>query len=343
MSTIKRISILPYTYGVGGPASFRQRFSTGLAKHGISVADDLEDPGIDAVLLISGWRELGKLRALKKRGVPIVQRLDGTNWIHRRTSLNPRYWLKAEYGNLLMNYTRLHLADHIVYQSGFVRRRWEEVYRPANIPHSIIHNSVDLTEFTPDGIAHPKTGGRQRIMVVEGSFTGGHDIGLRLVLDLADGLQVRHGIPVEVCVAGRVPEDLQEKWSTYAQVPIEWLGIIPREQIPLWDRSAALLFSAELNPACPNAVIEALACGLPVLGYDTGSLSELVTTGAGKVVPFNGNPWKLELPGTDQLVDAAAEIIRNQPAYRAGARQRAEAAFSLDQMVAQYVEVFQSV
>ena len=27
MSTIKRLAILPYTYGVGGPASFRQRKS----------------------------------------------------------------------------------------------------------------------------------------------------------------------------------------------------------------------------------------------------------------------------------------------------------------------------
>ncbi|MEJ2758852.1 MAG: glycosyltransferase family 4 protein, partial [Anaerolineales bacterium] len=263
--------------------------------------------------------------------------------IHRRTSLNPRYWLKAEYGNLLMNYTRLHLADRIIYQSEFVRRRWEELSRPAHVPHRIIYNSVDLDDFTPDGIAQQTNGGRQRIMVVEGSFTGGHDIGLRLVLDLADGLQVKHGIPTEVSVAGRVPEDLQEKWNNYAQVPVEWLGIIPREQIPLWDRSAALLFSAELNPACPNAVIEALACGLPVLGYDTGSLSELVTPEAGKVVPYDGNPWKLELPGTDQLIDAAAEIIQNKDIYRAGARQRAEAAFDLDQMVAQYVEVLQSV
>lgn len=341
MSNLQRISILPYTYGVGGPASFRQRFSAGLAQHGISVADDLDDPAIDAVLLISGWREIGKLRQLKKRGIPIVQRLDGINWIHRRTSLNPRYWAKAEYGNLLMNYTRMHLADHIIYQSQFVRRRWENTYRPAQVPNTIIYNSVDLKEFTPEGDAHPAE--RTRIMVVEGSFTGGHDIGIKLVLDLADGVQRKNRSPVEVCVAGRVPEALRQKWDAYAKVPVTWLGIVPREQIPLWDRSAALLFSAELNPACPNAVIEALACGLPVLGYATGSLAELVTPPAGKVVPYNGNPWKLELPGTEQLVNAAIEIMQNQAAYRAGARQRAEEAFSLDQMVAKYVEVLQSV
>ena len=66
MSKIKRLAILPYTSGVGGPASFRQRISAGLASHGISVADTLDEPGIDAVLVISSWRELGKLHRLKK-------------------------------------------------------------------------------------------------------------------------------------------------------------------------------------------------------------------------------------------------------------------------------------
>lgn len=342
MRKLDRISIMPYTYGVGGPASFRQRFTTGLASHGITVADGLDDPDVDAVLLISGWRQLGKLRRLKRAGVPIIQRLDGINWIHRQTRFRPRYYLKAEYGNWLMNFTRRQIASHIIYQSEFVRRRWEEVYGPAPVGDDVIYNSVDLDAFTPEGETEP-LGDRQRIMVVEGSFSGGHDLGLRVVLDMAAGMQEKTGIPLEVMVAGRVPEAVRKQWEEYARVPVTWLGIVPRERIACLDRSAALLFSAELNPACPNSVIEALACGLPVVGYDTGSLAELVTGDAGRVVPFEGDPWKLEYPDIPPLIDAAAEILQDQARFRAGARQRAEEAFGLDRMVQRYVEVMQSL
>ncbi|MGD2026699.1 MAG: glycosyltransferase family 4 protein [Anaerolineales bacterium] len=342
MRKLKRISILPYIYGVGGPASFRQRFSSGLERHWIAVTADLDDISVDAVLLISGWRQLGKLRRLKRRGIPIIQRLDGINWIHRQTRFNPRYYLKAEYGNWLMRVTRRHLASHIIYQSQFVQRRWTEIYGTTQAQHDIIYNSVDLDEFSPHGETEPKRD-RQRIMVVEGSFSGGHDLGLRIVLEMAAGVKEKFGIPLEVVVAGRVPDGIQKKWESYAKVPVSWLGIVPRERIPLLNRSAALLFSAELNPACPNSVIEALACGLPVLGYQTGSLAELVTGDAGRVVPFQGDPWKLDYPEIAPLVDAAGEILQDQAHFRAGARQRAEEAFGLDKMVQRYVEVMQSI
>lgn len=342
MRKLKRISILPYTYGVGGPASFRQRFSTGLARYGIMVVDDLDDSKVDAVLLISGWRQLGKLRQLKRRGIPIIQRLDGINWIHRQTRFNPRYYLKAEYGNWLMRFTRRYLASHIIYQSNFVQRRWNQIYGPVPAPSDIIYNSVDLDDFSPHGETEPRRD-RQRIMVVEGSFSGGHDLGLRIVLEMAAGLKEKFEFPLEVVVAGRVPDGVRKKWDVYAKVPVSWLGIVPRERIPRLDRSAALLFSAELNPACPNSVIEALACGLPVLGYKTGSLAELVTGDAGRVVPFHGNPWELDYPELSPLVDAAGEILQDQPRFRAGARQRAEEAFGLDKMVQRYVKVMESI
>ncbi|MFZ7127842.1 MAG: glycosyltransferase, partial [Desulfobacterales bacterium] len=119
---------------------------------------------------------------------------------------------------------------------------------------------------------------------------------------------------------------------------ITWRGIVPREQIPAVDRSAHVLFSADLNAACPNSVIEALACGLPVVAYDTGALFELVQGGAGEVVPYGANHWQLEDPVIPPLGDACAKILLGNNAYRANARKRAEAAFDLDTMVDGYLK-----
>jgi glycosyltransferase involved in cell wall biosynthesis len=132
---------------------------------------------------------------------------------------------------------------------------------------------------------------------------------------------------------------LQAEWAAKSAVPLLWSGLLPREQIPALARSAHLLFSADVHPACPNSVIEALACGLPVISFDTGSLSELVTPQTGYIGPYGSNSWQLEPPDVAGLALGAENVLKNWPAFSLAARQRAESVFGLDQMVADYLEV----
>lgn len=339
MPQLKRICIFPSPRRVGGPASFLNKFSNGLQTRGIEVSFDLDDFPYDAILLISGSRHLGKLQRAVRRGIPIIQRLDGINWIHRLNRFSPRHYLKSEYGNLLLNYTRMNLADQIIYQSEFVARRWEQVYQPAPVSHQVIHNAVDLDVFSPNGPAD-RPNDRFRIMLVEGSFASGHDFGLKIAINLAHHLQANHQLPIELMVAGLVTPETQNHWSRFAKVPIHWLGIVSGENIPYFNRSAHLYFSAEINPPCPNSVIEALACGLPVVGYDTGSLLELVGVGdAGRIAAYGGDHWKLDAPDIHALAGAAAEVLAGQEKFRPAARAHAEAAFDLNVMVERYLEV----
>jgi len=64
-----------------------------------------------------------------------------------------------------------------------------------------------------------------------------------------------------------------------------------------------------------------------------------VVRDAGKIVPYGENPWQLSAPNIPLLVNAALEILESNEKFRAGARKRAEEAFSLDHMVNAYVEV----
>ena len=164
------------------------------------------------------------------------------------------------------------------------------------------------------------------------AYTGGTGSGKSY---LAEKLSEK--FPMEVVVAGKVDDATQRKLQS--KVPVKFLGTIPREKIPHLIRSSHLMYSAEVNPPCPNAVIEALACGLPVVGFDSGSLKELVTGDAGRIVPYGGNPWKLETPDISALAESAGQVLEKQSQFRAAARKRAEAEFGLDQMVDSYLKV----
>lgn len=326
---------MPRVEGPGGVTSFRLKFENGLRARGLEVTNDPSQPA-DAVLVLAGTRQLFSLRKARRSGVRIVQRLDGINWVHRARWAGLRYTLRAIYGNRNLAFIRARLADHIVYQSQFVRRWWEEWYRPTPVPSSVILNGTDLVRYTPHGL-HERPSGHYRLLVVEGSLVGGHDYGLLNAVALANGLSKR--LKIELMVAGRVDARTKDRLNYQSLFRLQFMDTVPREHIPWLMRSAHLLFSAEVNPPCPNSVIEALACGLPVVGFDTGSLAELVQGDVGRLVAYGGNPWRLEQPDIPALAAAAVDVLDDQQRFRTTARARAESVFDVEKMVDEYSEV----
>jgi glycosyltransferase involved in cell wall biosynthesis len=267
--------------------------------------------------------------------------------MHRRQRTGLRHFLRAEYGNWLLNLIRTRLAQHIVYQSSFSQTWWQRVYGSAPATTSVVYNGVDLAAYSADGTGvRPQE--RWRILMVEGSLMGGYEQGLESGMQLAAGLAgleaAASGRPVELMVAGRVSSGVkaaaQARVMEIARgrpVSIHWAGLVAPERIPELDRSAHLLFSSDVNAACPNSVIEALACGCPVVAYATGALPEMVTGESGRLAAYGGDPWKLEPPDHAGLVQAAQPILVQQDHFRAAARERAVERFSLDTMVEGYL------
>lgn len=347
-----RICIVPRLSGIGGMVSFQQKIIKGLKERGIDVCMDLQDEPYQAILVVGGTRHLLKLWRARNRGIPIIQRLDGLNWLYRQRWTGLRHYLRSEYGNRLLKIIRNQLADHIIYQSHFAQDWWEREYDIAPGTSSVVYNGVDLNTYTPHGTSSLPTN-YFRILLVEGNLMGGYEMGLEHAYNMAINLKSkmeartrRFNISeLELMVVGRVPPIQKKVWGQQISntkesndIRINFLGMVPPGQIPEIDRSAHLLYSADLNAACPNSVIESMACGTPVVAFNTGALPELVKEEGGITVPYGGNPWKLDSPNFSEISQAAYTILEDLKRYRKGARARAEAVFGLDMMVSGYLE-----
>jgi glycosyltransferase involved in cell wall biosynthesis len=260
------------------------------------------------------------------------------NWIHRKRRTGLRHYLRSELNNGLLAFIRRYLANGIVYQSNFARTWWQTVHGSGPAAARVIYNGVDLQVFNPAGEGKPPSG-HVRMLLVEGHLRGGYEQGLESAVNLIHFLNQSGELAIELRVVGDVPLSMQQRFSAVAGSQVEWAGIVPQESIPQIDRSAHLLFSADLNAACPNSVVEAMACGLPVVGFATGSLPELVEGDSGRVVPYGSNYWNLEHPDIAGLAGAVNEVLAGGVVFQQAARRRAEAAFNIDQMVEQYIQV----
>lgn len=106
------------------------------------------------------------------------------------------------------------------------------------------------------------------------------------------------------------------------------LGVKGREEVPpLMRGSDFLFFPSEFDP-CPNTVIEAMACGLPVLYHPSGGTVELVGDAG---VPFSGS-----------LEADVNRLLAERPALRERGLARARE-FSAERVAARYAEVMREL
>jgi len=330
------VCLLPRLEGVGGPASFQHRLKSALIDQGIEVHHNPLDPACAVILVSGGTRQIGAVWKARKNGVRVVQRLAQGNWVHRARFSGAGHFYRSVRNNLLLAYIRRYLADRVVYQSEFVRKFWCQRFGETTAQERVIYNGVDLNTFSPrDQPAAPQD--HIRIIVVEGNFGGGNEPYLENAIRLGEHVQELLPQPVELVLVGDIPQNLQNRWEQRTQLWINWMGVVDRDRIPEIDRSGHVLFSAELNAGCPNSVIEAIACGLPVVGFETGSLPELIADRAGIVVPYGANHWKLEPPDIKHLAGSVLDVLQHENQYRAAARHRAETMFDVNWMVEQYL------
>jgi glycosyltransferase involved in cell wall biosynthesis len=142
-------------------------------------------------------------------------------------------------------------------------------------------------------------------------------------------------------VSGRVPrsprlyriiEDLE------LENAVEFLGVLPREELPRWFSGAELFVLSSLQEGLGLAVLEAMSCGTPVVCTRCGGPEEIVEDGeTGRLVPNDDAEAFAEA-----VVDLLGDDARRREMGRA-AREHVLQHYAAEPVVDQFVAVFRQV
>lgn len=144
----------------------------------------------------------------------------------------------------------------------------------------VISNGIDTKRFKP----MDKNKTRRKLNIPIDSkillFVGNlvHVKGLSYLLDALHS--VRKHMPNILLVLvgdGILRAELQEQAKELGiETSVTFQGVRPHDEIPLWMNSCDLFCLPSLNEGCPNVILEALACGKPVVASNVGGIPELV-------------------------------------------------------------------
>ena len=266
------------------------------------------------------------LRLARRRGIPLVVNQDGVaypGWAGEATEgLNARYR------------RALQAADHVLFQSRFSKESSDLFLGEPGGRWEILYNAVDVREFSPAATV-PDDG---PVLLLGGDQTQAY----RLELALRTLARVLEGEPAaRLLVAGRLvspAEPLLDELRIRDRV--ELVGRYAQRDAPALIRRAHLLLHTKVKDPCPSAVIEAMACGLPVVYPASGGTAELVGDEAGVGVP-HPDSWEHDEPPTpDALAEAVEKVLAARPAYAVEARKRAVERFSLEPWLDRHEELF---
>jgi glycosyltransferase involved in cell wall biosynthesis len=233
------------------------------------------------------------------------------------------------------------LADFVVYQSEFCRESADRWLGPAPGRSEILFNPVNLDAFSPP--PEPLPPEPWRLLAA-----GTHHQSFR-VLGAIETLRLlrQAGRRATLTIAGEL------RWSSAAAevrdaLQRSGLGDAVELRPPFTQTGAAqllrsnhVLLHVKYHDPCPTMVIEALACGVPVIGSRTGGMPELLGDDGGELLDVPVTWDRSAYPTPEAIAGEVERIMASWSERSRAARARAECSFSADRWVQAHAELFQ--
>jgi glycosyltransferase involved in cell wall biosynthesis len=306
----------------GGTAKF-QRLATRFPNH---------QADFTLLYLSTTWlpRDLGPLVGLAaRRGIPVVLNQNGVAYPGFAGDATEA--LNKPYRRALL------AADHVFYQSEFSKLSADTFLGKPRGGWEILYNAVDVDHFTP--AREPPTGGPT--LLLGGDQTQEYRLELAL---RAFALVASDQPDARLLVTGRLASDpaplLAELDIADA---VEFAGRYTQLDAPTVIRRAHLMLHTKVKDPCPSAVIEAMACGLPVVYPASGGTVELVGADAGIGVPHADGWERDDPPQPEALAEAVVRVLEDRERYSLAARSRAVTRFALGPWLERHAQVFEEL
>ncbi len=211
-----------------------------------------------------------------------------------------------------------------------------ELARPAvpeHVPILQVPNWLDLERFRPDsGSGDALRQGPSVVLAAAADLSAYHK-GLDLLLDAVRSLAQ----PIRLQLMGDASRLPAGKLSLPPEVQVEWLGYAQTDlELIAFYRGADLLVHPARADNEPLVVTEAMACGLPVVGFQIGGVPELV----------GDTGWLADRPEGEALAEQLLRALERpqQLARRGGeARQRMVARLSPAATRERYLEIYAEI
>lgn len=221
-------------------------------------------------------------------------------------------------------------ADVVLSVSEYLANETRQIFAPSR-PIRVVPNFVDVARFRPA----PDALDEQRPIL-------GHLSNFRPVKRPLDVIRafarIRERRDARLWLIGDGPE-LPRCLALARELDVgpfvEPLGVIrdPESVLP----NLHLLLQPSGSESFGLAALEAMSCGVPVVGYRVGGLPEVVLDGeTGALVPFQD---------VDRLADRASELLADpsrRTNFARASRERAVALFSMERSVAIHEDVYRS-
>ncbi len=236
-----------------------------------------------------------------------------------------------------------HRAYHVFWQSDFSRRAADRFLGERHGAGEVLFNAIDTRRFCP-----AETRAERPFTFLLSGKIDAH-LAYRLEGTIA-GLAAarRQGLDARLIIAGWVADAARAAAEATAErlnvaQAIAFTGPYTQEAAPTVYQSAdAYVMTKYLDP-CPNTVLEAMACGLPVLHSASGGVPELVGAGAGIGLAVPEEWEAIHTPISEAIGDGMLAVAKAAPAMGIAARARAVAKFDIVPWIDRHAQVFQSL
>ena len=317
----------------GGTSSFANKLKKAANKQGHEISFTFT-PNYDVLLIIVSCKWKYILHA-KKNQKKIVHRLDGVYYPSTIAG-----WLYPLF-NARMKIIHHFFADQTIYQSAYSKYCCNRFLgKRKNEKSNIIFNGVDTHHFTPKGNKkNIRDNDKQHIFITWSRFRR-HD----QIIPLIKAIKIyrkKFSNNAKLVILGDLTGKVQNIPKIYHNRSyIQFLGPINNNELPNYARSADVFIMTHQNPPCPNNVLEAMACGLPICGVNDGAMNEITKIGYNsELIKTTEDAFfstrKLDLSTMAVNMD---KMIQNASMYKTNSRNMACKQFDVDNMATAYLD-----